>query len=111
MKRHLSRLLICFLAAVLSLGTAAGRDVAISRGDVVVIPLKGEISPSLALFLRRAQKTAERAGAVALVFDMDTYGGRLDSAEEISGILNRATIPTYTYINSNAGSAGAIIAL
>src|SRR6185369_43742 len=64
-----------------------------------------------ALFLRRAQKTAERAGAVALVFDMDTYGGRLDSAEEISGILNRATIPTYTYINSNAGSAGALIAL
>ena len=111
MKRQLSRLLICFLAAVLSLGTAAGRDVAISRGDVVVIPLKGEISPSLALFLRRAQKTAERAGAVALVFDMDTYGGRLDSAEEISGILNRATIPTYTYINSNAGSAGALIAL
>src|SRR4029079_5450713 len=111
MKRQLSRLLICFLAAVLSLGPAAGRDVAISRGDVVVIPLKGEISPSLALFLRRAQKTAERAGAVALVLDMDTYGGRLDSAEDITGILNRATIPTYTFIDSNAGSAGALIAL
>ena len=42
---------------------------------------------------------------------MDTYGGRLDSAEKITGILNHATIPTYTYINTNAGSAGALIAL
>src|SRR5205814_9574528 len=40
-----------------------------------------------------------------------TYGGRLDSAEEISSALNRATIPTYTFINSNGGSAGALIAL
>ena len=111
MNRRLPSRLVWFLAATLSLGTVEGREVAIGRGDVVIIPLKGEISPSLTLFLRRAQKTAERAGAVALVLDMDTYGGRLDSAEEITGILNRATIPTYTYINSNAGSAGALIAL
>ena len=111
MTRHTRRFLICLLAGAFSLGTAAARDVPIGQGDVVVIPLKGEVSPSLALFLRRAQKTAEREGAAALVFDMDTYGGRLDSAEEITGILNHATIPTYTYINSNAGSAGALIAL
>jgi membrane-bound serine protease (ClpP class) len=42
---------------------------------------------------------------------MNTYGGRLDSAEKITGILNHATIPTYTYVNSNAGSAGSLIAL
>ncbi len=111
MIRPTTRFLLCLFAAVFSLGAAAARDVVIGQGDVVVIPLKGEVSPSLALFLRRAQKTAERAGAAAIVFDMDTYGGRLDSAEEITGILNHATIPTYTYINSNAGSAGALIAL
>lgn len=111
MSRHPIRFFLCLLVGVFSLGTVAARDVPIGRGDVVVIPLKGEVSPSLALFLRRAQKTAEREGAAALVFDMDTYGGRLDSAEEITGILSHATIPTYTYINSNAGSAGALIAL
>jgi membrane-bound serine protease (ClpP class) len=42
---------------------------------------------------------------------MNTYGGRLDSAEKITDILNHATIPTYTYINTNAGSAGSLIAL
>lgn len=97
------------LASHFSLGAREGN--AIGRGDVVVVPLHGEVSPSLAVFLRRAEKTAESAGASAIIFDMDTYGGRLDAAEEITGILNHATIPTYTYINSNAGSAGSLIAL
>ena len=102
---------LCLLVAGFSLERATAREVSIEKGDVVVIPLRGEVAPSLVLFLRRAQKTAERAGASALVFEMDTYGGRLDSAEEITSILNRATLPTYTYVNSNAGSAGALIAL
>jgi membrane-bound serine protease (ClpP class) len=89
----------------------AERPAPIRNGDTVVVPLQGEISPSLVTFLRRALKTAETAGASAVVFDMNTYGGRLDSAEEITNILNHAKIPTYTYINSNAGSAGSLIAL
>ncbi len=98
-------LLVCF-----SLGEVEARDV-VRRGDVVVVPLRGEITSSLAVFLRRAEKTSESAGAVAIIFEMDTYGGDLAAAEEITGILNHATIPTYTYVNSNAGSAGALIAL
>ncbi|MEO7166221.1 MAG: serine protease [Chthoniobacterales bacterium] len=110
MFRHATRFLLCFLAGIVSLGAVEAREL-ISPGSVVVVPLKGEVSPSLALFLRRAQKTAESEGAAAIIFEMDTYGGRLDSAEKITGILNHATLPTYTYINSNAGSAGALIAL
>jgi len=110
MFHHLTRFLLCLLTASFSLGAAGAREV-IGQGDVVVVPLHGEVSPSLALFLRRAGKTAEREGATAIIFDMDTYGGALDAAETITGILNHATIPTYTYINSNAGSAGSLIAL
>ncbi len=83
----------------------------IKKGDVVVVPLKGEISPSLVMFVRRAVKTAENGGASAVVLEMNTYGGRLDAAEEITDILNHVEIPTYTFINSNAGSAGSLIAL
>ena len=110
MFRRSIRVFIFFLAASFSLGRAEARE-EVNRGDVVVVPLHGEVSPSLALFLRRAEKTAESGGASAIIFDMDTYGGRLDSAEEITGILDHATVPTYAYINSNAGSAGALIAL
>src|SRR6266568_9469670 len=90
--------------------TARARQV-IHKGDVVVVPLSGEVSPSLLMFLRRAEKAAEGGGASAMIFEMDTYGGRLDTAADIVNALNHTTIPTYTFINSNAGSAGAIIAL
>src|SRR6266566_5370340 len=89
---------------------AWARDV-IHKGDIVVVPLRGEVSPSLLTFLRRTEKAAENSGASAIIFELDTYGGRLDSAAEITSALNRATIPTYTFINSNAGSAGSFIAL
>ncbi len=110
MSRSIPRILSAILAGGLSLGVADARE-DINQGDIVVVPLQGEISASLALFIRRAEKTAESRGASALILDMDTYGGQLDAAEKITGILNHATIPTYTYVNSNAGSAGALIAL
>lgn len=107
----MKRLTILSLVALFAtLGTGYGRDV-IHKGDVVLVPLHGEISPSLLMFLRRAEKLAETNGASAIIFEMNTYGGRLDAAEEINSVLNHAKIPTYTYINSNAGSAGALIAL
>src|SRR5438105_10273042 len=83
----------------------------IHKGDTVIIPLRGEVSPALHLFLRRGIKAAESAEASAILIEMNTYGGRLDSAEGITGALNRVTIPTYTFIASNTGSAGALIAL
>lgn len=90
---------------------ATARENEISKGDIVVVPLQGEVSQPMFLFLRRVQKAAESKDAAAIVLELNTYGGRLDSAEEITKLLNRATIPTYTFINTNAGSAGALIAL
>src|SRR5437868_3831290 len=99
------------LLCIATLGPAAQAREVIRKGDTVIIPLRGEVSPALYLFLRRGIKAAESAEASAIVIEMNTYGGRLDSAEEITGALNRVTIPTYTFIDSNAGSAGALIAL
>jgi membrane-bound serine protease (ClpP class) len=108
------KILLRYLLLVASLAAiprpADAREV-IHQGDTVVVPLRGDISPPLLLFLRRAVKTAENASAGAIVFEMDTYGGRLDTASDIMGVLNHATIPTYTFINPNAGSAGSLIAL
>src|SRR6266513_2535359 len=106
--KKLAVLILITVLSALEIGQA--REV-IHKGDVVVVPLRGEISPSLLMFLRRAEKVAESSGASAIIFEMNTYGGRLDSAEEITSVLNHATIPTYTFINSNAGSAGSLIAL
>ena len=102
-------LLVLFGVTALSQPMTA-REI-VRKGDTVVVPLSGEISPPLLLFLRRAVKAAENADAGAIVFEMNTYGGRLDTAADITGVLNRTTIPTYTFINNNAGSAGSLIAL
>ena len=106
-RKLLIAILVCSLAAIT---TAHGREV-IQKGDVVVVPLRGEVAPSLLTFLRRAVKTAESNEASAIVFEMNTYGGRLDTATDIVNALNQTKIPTYTFINTNAGSAGAIIAI
>jgi membrane-bound serine protease (ClpP class) len=101
---------IC-LAWVLGVASTAPTREAIHKGDVVVVPLHGEVSPSLLAFLRRAVKTAESNEASAIIFDMNTYGGRLDTATDIVNALNQIKIPTYMFINTNAGSAGALIAI
>lgn len=108
--RILFRLVLLFLGLAALAAPAHARDV-IRKGDTVVVALDGEISPPMHLFLRRAVKAAENAGAGAIVIEMNTYGGRLDSAGDIVGVLNRTTLPTYTFINTNAGSAGSLIAL
>jgi membrane-bound serine protease (ClpP class) len=100
---------IC-VACVLGIAAPARAGQAIQKGDVVVVPLHGEVAPSLLAFLRRAVKTAENNEASAIVFDMNTYGGRLDTASDIVNALNQIKIPTYIFINTNAGSAGALIA-
>src|SRR5206468_9462156 len=101
------------VAAAIFIATAitAHAGETIHKGDVVVVPLRGEVAPSLLAFLRRSVKTAESNEASAIIFDMNTYGGRLDTATDIVNALNQAKIPTYTFINTNAGSAGALIAM
>ena len=102
---------VCGLAvSLLTVITADARET-IHKGDVVVVPLHGEVTPSLLAFVRRAVKTAENNQASAIIFDMNTYGGRLDTATGIVNALNQIKIPTYTFINTNAGSAGALIAI
>src|SRR5213082_110627 len=101
---------IC-VAFVFGVASHAPARETIRRGDVVVVPVHCEVAPSLLAFLRRAVKTAESNDASAIVFDMNTYGGRLDTATEIVNALNQIKIPTYTFINTNAGSAGALIVI
>lgn len=102
---------VCWIALELLMVTTVHAGDTVHKGDVVVVPLRGEVAPSLLAFLRRAVKTAESNEASAIVFDMNTYGGRLDTATDIVNAVNQTKIPTYTFINTNAGSAGSLIAI
>src|SRR5207253_11356945 len=101
MKKSLSILALTWCLTTI---TPAHASEVIHKGDVVVVPLRGEVGPSLLAFLRRAVKTAESNEASAIIFDMNTYGGRLDTATDIVHALNQTKIPSYTFINTNARS-------
>ncbi len=81
------------------------------EGTAFVIPIHGDVNKSLLYVVRRTVSQAERAGASLIIFEMDTYGGRLDCAEEIIHRLVGIQTPTYTYVNRHALSAGAFIAM
>lgn len=109
----------CYLATMLGVLTTALTAPAPAEetpapadaGLVYVIPIEGMIEPALLYVIRRGVAEADRAGARALILEMDTLGGRLDAATEIVRLLQGLKVPTYTLVTKNAISAGAIISL
>lgn len=90
---------------------AATNDV--NLGPVCVITVDGVVERGLLYVMRRGVKEAKAANASAIILDMNTPGGRLDTAEEIIRLLLNVpnSIKTYTYVNPDALSAGALISL
>ncbi|MEX2571876.1 MAG: NfeD family protein [Gemmatimonadota bacterium] len=84
---------------------------AASGAVVYRVPLTGVVEMGLAPFIQRSLDEAERAGAAALVLDIDTPGGRVDAAEQIVDAIGDAAVPVYAYVNRRALSAGALIAM
>lgn len=101
------RALLFLLAVILSIPPARAAE----QGSVYVIELHGEVSPAQFFLLRRGIKEAERHGASAVVLDIDTLGGSIAAAIDEMDALMKTTIPTFTYVNNKALSAGALISL
>ncbi len=74
---------------------------------VVVIPVREQIADPVLYIIRRGLKSAGKNDLVIL--DMETPGGRLDSALEIMKILDLFEGRTATFVNGEAISAGAFI--
>lgn len=78
---------------------------------VYVVPITGVIDLGLAPFVVRSLDEAADAGAAAVIFDINTFGGRVDAAVLIRDALLRSTLPTIAFVNPRAISAGALISL
>ena len=82
-----------------------------SQKVVYVIPVRDDIMPPILYVIRRGVKEAMEAEADCLIIDMETNGGRVDITEEIFGIIDKFKGETVTYVNRDAYSAGAFIAV
>ncbi|MDP6913782.1 MAG: ATP-dependent Clp protease proteolytic subunit [Verrucomicrobiota bacterium] len=88
-----------------SLGQAAAEK------KVYVVPVREDIMPPILYVIRRGVKEAMAAEADCLILDMETNGGRVDITEEIFDIIGKFKGETVTYVNKDAYSAGAFIAV
>ncbi len=81
------------------------------QAKVYVVPVRDDIMPPILYVIRRGVKEAMAAEADCLILDMETNGGRVDITEEIFDIVGKFRGETVTYVNKDAYSAGAFIAV
>lgn len=109
-----------FLLVIASGGDAAefvhSTDAQI-QAKAVIITCKGDIDYGLFISLKRRTKLAVEQGADYLIYQVETYGGLLKSADDISKFFI-LTIPelypnthTVAYVTTEAISAGALISV
>ncbi len=98
------------LLAALAVGTAGSAQGA----TVYVATIDGMINPAVADYVERVLEESSKAGADALVIELDTPGGLVSSTEDIvKGILN-ASLPVIVFVSprgASATSAGVFITL
>lgn len=73
--------------------------------------LNEEIGPSAWRTARKALEHAKLENSDLILVHMNTYGGMVDYADSIRTALLRSRIRTVVFIDNNAASAGALIAL
>ena len=83
----------------------------INAQSVVHVPIQGTIDMGLPNYIQRAITMAEADSAEFIIFDIDTFGGRVDAATKIKDAILSSNITTIAFINRRAISAGALISL
>ncbi|MDR2768007.1 MAG: nodulation protein NfeD [Treponema sp.] len=114
-------LCLLFFVSVLLSAQAPAESVAAPVKDAPtawIIPIQGDIEPSMVTFVRREARNALEQKASYIIFEIDTFGGRVDSALQITSFImslkDTVTVAWVRNSESSMGvswSAGALIAL
>lgn len=105
--RILSYLLVIWMTFLLAFPLTS----AYASSKVYHIPIHNEVERGLHAFLERAFKEAEENYAEAIILDIHTPGGFVNAAGDIAMLMDATDIRTIAYINKDAHSAGAFLAL
>jgi membrane-bound serine protease (ClpP class) len=71
--------------------------------------LDRQVDGIMVIYVRRGLEEAKEAGAGLVVLELDTFGGSVAAAVELSKLLNASTVPTLAWIHIKGTSAGAMI--
>ncbi|MER2000613.1 MAG: nodulation protein NfeD [Lysinibacillus sp.] len=100
-------LLLLVVAVALTLPQTA----VFAKDRVYHVPLENVVEKGLYAFLERSFEEAKEQQAAAIILDINTPGGLVESAADIGMLLDNSEIPVIAYVNPSAHSAGAFIAL
>lgn len=104
MKKPLTILLLLLVGYIQLLGNN-------STPLIYRINIKQEIGPAAWQYLQNGLYLAEKEKADYILLDMNTYGGNVIEADSMRTAILNSKIPVYVFINNNAASAGALIAI
>jgi len=91
--------------------TINGLQAQLKADTILVIQIRKEIAPRITRLVSNGIEQAKIIGANLIILDMNTYGGLLQDADSIRIAILNCPIPIWTYVNKNAASAGALIAI
>lgn len=97
--------ILLFLASWLVVLTVSAQQ------KVYYYAIDDNISKPALRLTERAVKDATEMKADYILLELNTFGGELDAADKIRTLLLNAPMPTIAFINNNAASAGALIAI
>jgi len=109
-----SRHILCRLSLIIASVLSTIQAQAISspvQEKVWILSIESEIDPRMSLYVAKGLQEAEAQHATLVLIQMNTFGGALEDAEKIRNLLINAKIPVWIFINKNAASAGALIAI
>ena len=99
---------ITILIAFLFFGSSIADE---SQKNIYVVPIQDVIDLGIPGLVNRSIDLAEDKNADLIIFDIDTFGGRVDAATQIKDAISGTDILTVGFINRRAISAGSLIAL
>jgi membrane-bound serine protease (ClpP class) len=100
-------LLVCGMAGF----AGASAATLTATGPVVVIPIEGTVDDGMAHLVERSVEQANAEKAAAIVLDVNSPGGLVDSAFRIRDAVFSAKEPVIAYVDGRAYSAAALITL
>lgn len=105
MKKFKGTLILCVFLMLLSTTSFA------EESSVYIIPIKGEINRATSNFVRGIIDDLNKMDVEAIIFEIDTYGGLIEEAIKIKDAILDTNIPTISFVNNKAESAGVLISI
>ena len=81
------------------------------KAIIYKINVKTEINTTSRIYLNNGLKEANELNADAVLLHLNTYGGTVVDADSMRSAILYNPIPVYVFIDNNAASAGALIAI